>query len=537
MNTDEHTAHHEPAAGQPGTAEGTGQPDSREPGQALPARAMIAVSELAAHPGNVRADLDLNEDFLASIAANGVLTPLRITLDGDGYRVIDGGRRLAAAVKTGTELVPYDLVAERAGDEAGQFLDMITTNRHRNPLTVLEEADALFAAHQAGARKTRLRKETGMSAAAVSHALAAARLGEDTRSKVSELAEQLTLDQYAVLAEFQDDPEAVEQLTAVARWGASLDHEAERLRRKRAEQAAHQRLRAELTAAGYTLGDRCPAQGQVLTTLLHDGQDLTPELHASCPGRGVFFRSWDLAAPVHYCADPTAYGHTAVSASPPDAPGPDRGGDPDPGRSPADAPPDPSRRIVIEGNKAWAAAAQVRRRWLTSLFARRTGPRELAQFITAQVVMMPEPLWSGLGRAHGQPLFAQITGRMAQEWADACGTVPAARLPLIMFAPVATAYEYAMTEAEGRHTWRTDRYSPCPRRQAAAYLTLLASLGYQLSSIEQAVAALRPYTGETPPGDPAGSEPASGDQDATGPDPETGDGPGGPATSGLGEAA
>ena len=76
---------------------------------------MIAVSELAAHPGNVRADLDLNEEFLASIAVNGVLTPLRITPDGDGFRVIDGGRRLAAALKTGTREVPY-----RPGAGAGR---------------------------------------------------------------------------------------------------------------------------------------------------------------------------------------------------------------------------------------------------------------------------------------------------------------------------------------------------------------------------------------------------------------------------------
>ena len=56
-----------------------------------------------------------------------------------------------------------------------------------------------------------------------------------------------------------------------------------------------------------------------------------------------------------------------------------------------------------------------------------------------------------------------------------------------------------MTEAEGRNTWRADRYSPCPREQAAAYLTLLAGLGYQLSVIEQAVAGQQPYTGEVPP--------------------------------------
>ena len=34
--------------------------------------------------------------------------------------------------------------------------------------------------------------------------------------------------------------------------------------------------------------------------LHHDGADLTPEMHAECPGRGVLFRSWDLLAPVHY---------------------------------------------------------------------------------------------------------------------------------------------------------------------------------------------------------------------------------------------
>ena len=69
-----------------------------------------------------------------------------------------------------------------------------------------------------------------------------------------------------------------------------------------------------------------------------------------------------------------------------------------------------------------------------------------------------------------------------------------------MLAPIATAFESAMSDGEGRNTWRTDRYSPCPRQQATDYLNLLAALGYQLSGIEQAVAEQRPYTGETPPG-------------------------------------
>jgi ParB family transcriptional regulator, chromosome partitioning protein len=519
------------------------QPDSASAGETVPAepfeqappwRAMMPVSQLAAHPANVRTDLDLNEEFVASIAANGVLVPLRITPDGDSYRVIDGGRRLAAAVKAGTGEVPFDLVAERAGDEAGQYLDMITTNAHRNPLTVLEEADALFAAKQAGATRTRLRKTTGKNPAAVNAALAAARLTVETRTQATEAGEQLSLDQYAILAEFQNDPDAVERLLTVARWG-SMDHEAERIRQHRAEQADHHRLRGELEDAGYQVTDTAAETDQLLATLLHDGEDLTAEAHADCPGRAVFFYRWDLQSPVHYCTDPAIYGHTSRSAAPASAPIPDGdSGDADPAIPAVEEPPDPSRRIVIEGNKAWTAATEVRRRWLTSLFARRTTARELTQFIARQLVTMPDPLWSGLARAHCQELFSQLTGHSEGEWVTICGTAPAGRLPLVMFAPVATAYESAMGEGEGRNTWRTGRYSPCPREQAAAYLTLLAGLGYQLSVIERAVADQQPYTGEAPRGqaeigdgrEPENQADGSEAEDITAGEPEAGQGDG-----------
>jgi hypothetical protein len=59
-------------------------------------RLMMPVDWLTAHPGNVRTDLDLDPEFLASVAENGVEDPLRITIETDeegnatGYRVIDG---------------------------------------------------------------------------------------------------------------------------------------------------------------------------------------------------------------------------------------------------------------------------------------------------------------------------------------------------------------------------------------------------------------------------------------------------------------
>jgi ParB family chromosome partitioning protein len=509
---------------------GSGQPDL---GGVAP-RPVIAVALLTAHPGNVRRDLDLSPEFLASIEANGVLVPLRITSDTDGgYRVIDGHRRLAAAVRAGLAEVPADLAGDRAGDEPGQFLDMWTAHRHRNPLASIEEADALFAAREAGATRARIRKATGLKPAGVAAALAAAKLSPDTRSALDELDYQLSLDQLAVVAEFEGDSRAVSRLAAAAR-GGGFEHEAERLRQQRAEQAEYQRLRRELEHGGFTVTESLPPDAQPLTVLRHDGEELTGELHAACPGRGAFFRSWDLASPVHYCTSPAAHGHTfryGDPAGPPagtdsdDTPGPESL--PDPPGPPGAGAPDPARRLVVQGNKAWKAASEVRRRWLTGLLARRTAPREVAQFVTGQLLAVPGPLRSGLAAAPSRPLFREITGQPVARMLETCATAATGRLPLLMLGPIVTAYEQALTEGEGRNTWRTDRYSPCPRDEAGRYLAFLGSLGYQLSGIEQAIADGTPYTGDTPPGDslsadpdpdpdPGSDQPALAGQDVTG---------------------
>jgi len=136
----------------------------------------------------------------------------------------------------------------------------------------------------------------------------------------------------------------------------------------------------------------------------------------------------------------------------------------------------------------------VRKRWLADvLFARRTAPREVAQFVARQLLAMPEPVRTGLSMAPGRMSFSEITRQDAGKWLEICDTTAGARLPLLMLAPVAVTYEHAMTQNEGRHTWRTD--SPCPRGQAGEYLAFLASIGHTLTPIEQAVADGIPWTG------------------------------------------
>src|SRR5260370_6880155 len=79
--------------------------DAAEPDCTQPAacgRRWIAVSDLAAHPGNVRGDLHLTEEFLASIRAEGVRIPLLITTTAGGtWRGVEGPRPLPAAVQAG----------------------------------------------------------------------------------------------------------------------------------------------------------------------------------------------------------------------------------------------------------------------------------------------------------------------------------------------------------------------------------------------------------------------------------------------------
>src|ERR1022692_3896929 len=269
---------------------------SPEPGSTA-SRLMIAVALLTAHPGNVRADLNLGEEFCASVAEAGVRIPLQVTYDETGgFRVIEGHRRLAAAVKAGLAEVPCDVDPGGAGDEAGQYLDMLIANgdAYRKNFTPVEEAAALFAAHEAGATRTRLRKATGRKVAEIKTALAVGGISGDTRAAASDLASQLTLAKLAFLAEFDGDQAAVDKLLEAFRYGATGEHVAERIRQDRAEAAEHQRIVAELEAAGVSVTDGLPEGAARLSTLTHDGEDLTAEAHTACPGRGAYFPSWNL---------------------------------------------------------------------------------------------------------------------------------------------------------------------------------------------------------------------------------------------------
>ena len=486
----------------------------------MPARVLVPVTELTAHPGNVRGDLNLTPGYVASLA-DGLLVPLRVTLrDDGGYWVIDGARRLAGAVRAGLREVPCDVVPDRAGDLAGQYLDMVTTSEQRTPLRPAEIAAALFAAHEAGAPKTRLRKATGLPAADIADALTAARLSGQSRTLAGDA--ELTLHELAVLAESGDDPAAVARLTGAVRT-RTLEHEAELIRGERAGTAERARLSEELTAAGYQVSDQLPDGAMWVSHLYHDGTPLTEQAHAACPERGAVLPYPTMAVANHYCADPLASGHTSQLRPVPEAGGAGGAGSepagPSDGGTGAREQELRARRLVIAGNRAWEAAAAVRHRWLLSLLTRQSAPPQVLPFVTGQLLAMPVPLSAELPQARlREELFREVTGSSPEQLSEACQAAKPGRLALLQSAVVAVAYEHAITHGDaGRSTWREDRYTARPREQAGRYLAFLASLGYPLSGIEQAVADGTAWTGDDPAeGENAAAATAGGDSEDTG---------------------
>ena len=523
-------------------------PPAREPGlgedqtAAFTERPMIPVALLTAHPGNVREDKQADQAFCQSVAATGILVPLEITTtpDGDGYVVVDGNIRLDAAIKTGLDAVPYVFSPDTADDAGLQYLHMLISSRFRRDLTVYEEAAALFSASEAGMSRAQIRKATGLKAPEVRAGITAGGLSARTRGTAEQADYEWNLEDLALLSPFEDDPEAMGRILNGISYGSSVRYMVQRITDERAAQARKAQLAASLEASGITILDQVPASAVALRLLLasstvgedeegshrchSDGDDggtyddqearreeipeLDPADHASCPGAAAFFPAYQ-DDPVFYCLDPDAHGHASrypalasrLPAPPlPDGtvPGPDGPAENDDARR--------HRMLVIEGNKAWTAAGTVRRQWLTELLTRKAPPSgtatTIARFVTAQLLTMPEPLRRALGSIRHHPLYQELSGADAAETATA--SLP--RMWLLALAPIAASYEDQITgTGTERDTWRTDRYSPCPRSDAGAWFRFIADLGHQLSPIEQAVADGVPYRGDTP----AANEPAA----------------------------
>ncbi|HZO27240.1 MAG TPA: ParB/RepB/Spo0J family partition protein [Chloroflexota bacterium] len=150
----------------------------------------------------------LNE-LAASIREHGVLQPILVTPDADGYRVIAGNRRLKATIRAGLETIPA--LIKTQVDEHRQFFLNLVENVQRVDLTGKERVEAiqLLAASGLGVRE--ISRGTGISPGTISRWLRIAdrpilaRALEEERLDIARAMTLAPIRDEAILARLLDD--------------------------------------------------------------------------------------------------------------------------------------------------------------------------------------------------------------------------------------------------------------------------------------------------------------------------------------------
>ena len=156
----------------------------------------------------------------------------------------DGNRRQAAAAQVGADL-PC-LIRDNLDSARESATIMAVTGLVRNGLTGAEQAHAVQTMLNLGLSQAMIGRATGMKPKTVKTAKLAASLTGDAAEQAH--AQDLTLDQLAVLADYQNDDTAIALPVGAAKRGpGTFEHAVARLRQERETQARTQALIDDLT--------------------------------------------------------------------------------------------------------------------------------------------------------------------------------------------------------------------------------------------------------------------------------------------------
>lgn len=438
------------------------------------------------HPGNVRTDPGDLSGLIASIAEFGVLEPVLVVTNGDGWKVLAGKRRVAAAVKAGLATVPA--IVRDDLDEIGQRYGSLIENVQRKDLTAVEEAAAIEQLSLAGVEVEAIATLSGLPPDRVQRALAVAQ-SDVARKAAPKL--QLSLEQAAGLAEFDANKNAVERLVGAAkRSPGQFDHELSYLRREREiDVAVAVELQRLVDAKTVVLTERPSYDRNLAKTVRLDyldgkaGKAMTLAGHKKCPGHAAWVgASHSGAETVYVCTDPRGNGHKIRKGYT------DEGTGSASGSTAGDA---EKRREVIANNKAWRAAEDVRRTYVASLLKRKASAvKGCLRWCVEEIMRNPSSFGTGDETMLGMLLGVQPDHAAAHNLSDPdhdyghmigvdrTRAAADSELPMMLLAQLAADREGGM----GLWTWR----SQCAD-DAARWLNFLERNGYELADVERLV--------------------------------------------------
>ncbi|GAA4442578.1 ParB/RepB/Spo0J family partition protein [Phytohabitans houttuyneae] len=473
---------------------------------------------------NVRSDAQLDPEFVQSIKERGVREAIVAYADETGALVVlRGQRRTLAALETKCDVVP--VLVEPKPDEPDRLVDQLGENDHRRALRAGDRVAAFEQLAAFGVTRAQIAKRTSTPRPVVDAALAVA--GSEVARSAANRWDWLDIPKAAILAEFEDDREAVKELAVAAREGG-FDHTVQRLRDARAEARAKAEAAAALTAVGVSVVERpdwSVERFMRLRMLKHGDAPLTVENHASCPGHAAYLTSdwvhpdesdeeedsfdngteqeavgpqarpepYRVWVPEYLCMDAAAHGHVPRFGGHDSGTGRKKAADMnDTEREQART----QRRDVIDSNKAWESAEKVRRQWLRTFLQGRKAPTSAAAFIAGSLARtdfeVTQAVSGGnqlahelLGLADQAPKF----GRHSAAMVEVVGKASDSRAQMIALGLILAAYE----EGTDRNCWRAGRDS------IARYLRYLEANGYELSTVEKRACGEKPSAAATSP--------------------------------------
>lgn len=417
---------------------------------------------------NVRKEITLPAEFVASVKEHGVKIPIVAHETKDGLEVVDGQMRTLAALDAGLTEVPVFIRPTVEGGE--RLVEQLVVNRER---TSLSRKDTIAAVRELTLDfkmpAAAVAKKVGISAADVKSVLAIAK---------SPTASAIDLDQVdlSVAAKIAEAELTKKQAGEVLQYPRQAEHKLQQILDERAEKALVAELEKAAKAEGLTLVARPkpeyssePANKHRYLVDLVDKETGAPVeviAHKDCPGHAAFVGkrggyAYNEKVELRLvCTDPAKYGHRDGRRTAP---------------TPLTDKEKAERKVAVERGKLWPSITTVRTTWIREqLLTRKTMPPAWEQLVARVKLGVINSAtdsyrWSDL--AHE---LLQVTkkGYGAGAIVDELEAKPARAEVLLVGIAIAQIEQYLSDKAGWKFA-------------TPMYLQLLEAWGYKLSELEQ----------------------------------------------------
>lgn len=478
---------------------------------------------------NVRAATTTDPALVESIRDVGVLQPITVVRTQTGqYRVRYGNRRTLAAIEAEQNTVPVIVAGDEDDDQVERIVRQLDENERREALTQGDRVRAVQQLAAFGISPDQIAKRTRSKRSTVD---AAVKVGAS--QLVTQAVDRyafLDLEQAAICADFEDDPETFKQLVVSAERG-HFDHAVQQARDARSQRAVFLAAAKEYTDAGITVVKSLWQMGsgaEYLDVLTTNGEPIEAEHHREhCPGHAILLEESDgwfapgdvpegwviedlddgeepetdedgnpqvyaqgLASQA-VCLDWQKNNHQSGryvggqrAGGGTSAPGPAAPVDEEAAAAEKEAAAE-ERRRVIRLNREWRSAEKVRRKFVQQLLTRKTAAKGSALFVARVIASRSYELRYALDHGHG--LAVDLFGLTAESGWNA--DIDAFKSALTPGTSEARAQVFilglvlaALDARTDTHTWRRVDSS------VQEYFAFLVDQGYSLSEVESIAA-------------------------------------------------